>query len=112
MPLKATPSARQADLPLALLSKKLLDCIIAVSPLTCGQPAAPIGLASAPSCRVSGHEKNILLVLFASIHASHAAVSVKRHRSGGEQKVTVQYVHVNEGGQAIVGNVKQHRGEG
>jgi hypothetical protein len=31
----------------------------------------------------------------------------KRHRTGGEQKVTVQHVSVNEGGQAIVGNVTQ-----
>lgn len=29
----------------------------------------------------------------------------KRYRSGGEQKMTVQHVHVAEGGQAIVGNV-------
>jgi hypothetical protein len=31
--------------------------------------------------------------------------TLKRYRSGGEQKVTVQHVSVNEGGQAIVGNV-------
>jgi len=31
--------------------------------------------------------------------------TLKRYRTGGEQKVTVQHVHVNEGGQAIVGNV-------
>src|ERR1700722_8144657 len=31
--------------------------------------------------------------------------ALKRYRSGGEQKVTVQHVHVAEGGQAIVGNV-------
>ena len=31
--------------------------------------------------------------------------ALKRYRSGGEQKMTVQYVHVAEGGQAIVGNV-------
>ncbi len=33
--------------------------------------------------------------------------ALKRYRTGGEQKVTVQYVSVNEGGQAIVGNVNQ-----
>lgn len=33
--------------------------------------------------------------------------ALKRYRSGGEQKVTVQHVSVNEGGQAIVGNVTQ-----
>jgi hypothetical protein len=31
----------------------------------------------------------------------------KRYRIGGEQKVTVQHVLVNEGGKAIVGNVTQ-----
>jgi hypothetical protein len=31
--------------------------------------------------------------------------ALKRYRSGGEQKMTVQHVHVAEGGQAIVGSV-------
>ena len=31
--------------------------------------------------------------------------ALKRYRTGGEQRVTVQHVNVNEGGQAIVGNV-------
>jgi len=31
--------------------------------------------------------------------------ALKRYRTGGEQKVTVQHVTVSEGGQAIVGNV-------
>jgi hypothetical protein len=34
--------------------------------------------------------------------------ALKRYRTGGEQKVTVQHVSVNEGGQAIVGNVMQN----
>jgi hypothetical protein len=33
--------------------------------------------------------------------------ALKRYRTGGEQKVTVQYVSVREGSQAIVGNVTQ-----
>ena len=37
--------------------------------------------------------------------------ALKRYRTGGEQKVTVEHVTVNEGGQAIVGNVS-HRGRG
>jgi hypothetical protein len=36
--------------------------------------------------------------------------ALKRYRTGGEQKVTVQHVSVNEGGQAIVGNVNQATG--
>jgi hypothetical protein len=37
--------------------------------------------------------------------------ALKRYRSGGEQKVTVQHVTVGEGGQAIVGNVTQGQRE-
>jgi type III secretory pathway component EscR len=33
--------------------------------------------------------------------------TLKRYRTGGEQKVTVRHVLVNDGGQAIVGNVAQ-----
>ena len=36
--------------------------------------------------------------------------ALKRYRTGGEQKVTVEHVTVNEGGQAIVGNVTGGRG--
>ena len=32
--------------------------------------------------------------------------ALKRYRSGGQQKMTVEHVHVHEGGQAIVGNVE------
>ena len=37
--------------------------------------------------------------------------ALRKHRTGGEQRVTVQHVNVSDGGQAIVGNV-QHGGEG
>jgi hypothetical protein len=36
---------------------------------------------------------------------------LNRHRGKGQQKVTVEHVHVHEGGQAIVGHV-EHQGEG
>ena len=36
--------------------------------------------------------------------------ALKRYRTGGEQKVTVHHVTVNEGGQAIVGTVEQTTG--
>ena len=32
--------------------------------------------------------------------------ALKKYRTGGEQKMTVEHVHVHEGGQAIVGNVQ------
>lgn len=37
--------------------------------------------------------------------------ALKRYRTGGQQKVTVEHVTVNEGGQAIVGAVT-HGGRG
>jgi hypothetical protein len=37
--------------------------------------------------------------------------ALNRHRGKGQQKVTVEHVHVHEGGQAIVGNLES-RGEG
>ena len=37
--------------------------------------------------------------------------ALKRYRTGGEQKVTVEHVHVHQGGQAIVGSVT-HGGRG
>ena len=33
--------------------------------------------------------------------------ALKKYRTGGQQKMTVEHVHVNEGGQAIVGTVNQ-----
>lgn len=38
--------------------------------------------------------------------------ALKRYRTGGEQKVTVQHVTVNDGGQAIVGAVSAPQGGG
>ncbi len=38
--------------------------------------------------------------------------ALRRHRTGGEQKVTVEHVHVHQGGQAIVGNVAHGPGGG
>ncbi len=33
--------------------------------------------------------------------------ALRKHRTGGEQRVTVQHVNVSDGGQAIVGNVQR-----
>jgi len=38
--------------------------------------------------------------------------ALKRYRSRGEQKVRVEHVHVNEGGQAIIGDVSTGEGRG
>jgi hypothetical protein len=49
---------------------------------------------------------NLLCILIARTFATQME-ALKRYRTGGEQKVTVQHVSVSEGGQAIVGNVTQ-----
>src|SRR5215470_1404482 len=36
--------------------------------------------------------------------------ALNRHRGKGQQKVTVEHVHIHDGGQAIVGNVESPRG--
>ena len=37
--------------------------------------------------------------------------ALNKHRGKGQQKVTVEHVHVNEGGQAVVGNINQGGGQ-
>ena len=44
--------------------------------------------------------------LVALVEAQH------RYRSGGQQRVVVEHVHVNEGGQAIVGTIQRKGGGG
>jgi len=38
--------------------------------------------------------------------------ALKRYRTGGKQTIQVQHVNVNEGGQAVVGNIKGGGGNG
>jgi len=37
--------------------------------------------------------------------------ALKKYREGGQQKMTVEHIHINEGGQAIVGQVNQGGGK-
>jgi hypothetical protein len=39
-------------------------------------------------------------------HLRHPAEALNRHRGKGQQKVTVEHVHVHAGGQAVVGMVE------
>jgi len=43
-------------------------------------------------------------------HATLVA-TLDKHRGKGQQKMTVEHVHVNEGGQAIIGNVNQSKAD-
>jgi hypothetical protein len=57
--------------------------------------------------------RNMNLAHAAKASRTHAALveALNRHRGKGQQKVTVEHVHVAQGGQAIVGNVNA-AGEG
>jgi hypothetical protein len=37
---------------------------------------------------------------------AHQVEALRRWRGGGQQHVRVEHVHVNDGGQALIGNVK------
>ena len=59
-----------------------------------------------------GPEAQVLILLsglvtwlFVARAASSSLDALNRHRGKGQQKVTVEHVHVNAGGQAIVGVV-------
>jgi hypothetical protein len=56
---------------------------------------------------VSGSCERVTISSALTIMVTHDAfrVSLKKYRSGGEQKVTVQHVSVSDNAQAIVGNV-------
>jgi len=47
-----------------------------------------------------------LCLSFSGTYALHLE-ALDKHRGKGQQKVTVEHVHVYRGGQAIVGNVEQ-----
>ena len=53
----------------------------------------------------NANRANKLLKTFAS-----QVETLKKYRTGGQQKMTVEHVHVNKGGQAIVGSVTQGEG--
>jgi hypothetical protein len=36
--------------------------------------------------------------------------TLKKYRTGGQQKMIVKHIHVNQGGQAIVGSINQRGG--
>ena len=59
-----------------------------------------------------GGDRHVAMMASAAsklVRARAAQVEVwRRLRNGGSQYVRVEHVHVNEGGQAIIGNVQPH----
>src|SRR5262245_1267405 len=64
-----------------------------------------IGGRCFPSKTFEGRRENLSQAN--KLSGTHATLleALSRHRGKGQQKVTVEHVHVHEGGQAIVGNV-------
>jgi hypothetical protein len=71
---------------------------------------SPVGVSLTEPVTLNGPPNSFCSALSVRSHLSSmlemSAPTDKRYRMGGEQKVTVQHVTVNEGGQAIVGNVR------
>jgi hypothetical protein len=57
-----------------------------------------------PRCSLEGVAAARLLHAYAT-----QVETLRRLRSGGSQVVRVEHVHVNEGGQALIGNVSSER---
>ena len=79
---------------------------------------AAVHMATMTSARLLNHVENIAQLdsnerAFNKLARTFAAQveALKRYRTGGEQRMTVEHVHVHQGGQAIVGTVNQG-GEG
>jgi len=58
-----------------------------------------------------GHKENLNQANRLSRTMASLIETLDKHRGKGQQKVTVEHVHVHDGGQAIVGTV-EHRGGG
>ena len=78
------------------------------------QMACTHAAAMAVLSRSGGHGTDRTIAAMASaaarlLRAYAAQVETRRRlRHGGSQVVRVEHVHVNEGGQALIGNVRKH----
>jgi hypothetical protein len=59
-----------------------------------------------------GVERNINRVTKLMRTYTTQAEALNKYRNKGRQKITVQHVNVNDGGQAVVGDINQGRGNG
>lgn len=57
-----------------------------------------------------GRDQSLRHAVKLSRTVAQLQAALDKHRGKGQQKVTVEHVHVNEGGQAIVGSVEQKGG--
>lgn len=67
--------------------------------------------ASAPNQTVEGVNYNINRITKLSRTFTAQLEVLNKHRGKGQQKMTVEHVHINEGGQAVIGNVDKGEGK-
>jgi hypothetical protein len=65
---------------------------------------AKMDVAFATECRIAAFGSAAARLMRA--YATQVEV-LRRLRNGGQQFVRVEHVHVNDGGQAVIGNVKK-----
>jgi hypothetical protein len=77
--------------------------------MACTHSAAMAVLARLGSEHGSGQRLAVLASAAARLSRTYATQveALRRLRSGGQQCMRVEHVHVNEGGQAVIGNVKK-----
>ncbi len=82
-----------------------------------------VSLAFIEGAKPRDEIESALVIQMACTHSATMAVlsrlggalggdRLRRRRHGGSQTLRVEHVHVNEGGQAIIGNVKSIPGSG
>jgi hypothetical protein len=85
-----------------------VECALVVQ-MACTHTAAMSVLGTFAGVR--GHGRDVPLKVSAAARLMRAYASqvetLRRLRNGGSQIVRVEHVHVNEGGQALIGNVRK-----
>ena len=68
-----------------------------------------MGAATSAYRGVKAERRDLALAQIIKLTRTFATqMELKRYRSKADQKVTVEHVHVHQGGQAVVGNVTQN----
>jgi hypothetical protein len=90
--------------------KDEVEGMIAAQMLACHNAAMECYKRAMISGQFVGRQENLNQAN--KLSRTHAALveALNRHRGKGQQKVTVEHVHVHSGGQAIVGNVESPGG--
>jgi hypothetical protein len=88
-----------------------LEAMLCVQMIACHSAAMQsFGLAASPGQTFEGVREFLTQANKLSRTYATLVEALNRHRGKGVQKVTVEHVHVHEGGQAIVGNVEHPGG--